>query len=96
MAAQQLGVADLAELHIDRAYLSSTWVRARPASLAIYCKAWPVRNQGGRFPKTAFTLDWERYTLCCPHQVEVPFTLGGTVHFPAATCAVCPLRALHG
>jgi hypothetical protein len=28
LAAQQLRVADLAELHIDRAYLSSAWVRA--------------------------------------------------------------------
>jgi transposase len=92
LAAQHRGVADLAELHIDRAYLSSAWVRTRPETLAIYCKAWPVRNRGGRFPKTAFTLDWERQTLRCPHQITVPFTLGDTVHFPAATCAACPLR----
>lgn len=39
LAAQQ---ATLAELHIDRAYLSSTLVRERPADLAVYCKAWPV------------------------------------------------------
>ena len=101
LAAQQLRVADLAELHIDRAYLSSAWVRTRPATLPIYCKAWPVRNRGGRFPKSAFILDWDRQTLRCPAQVELPFTLGGTVHFPAATCAVCPLRtqctsSLHG
>jgi transposase len=25
--------------------------------------------------------------------VEVPFTPGGVVHFPAQICAVCPLRA---
>src|SRR5262249_48698006 len=56
LAAQQLVVAELTELHIDRAYLSSRWVRERPQTLAIYCKAWPVRNRGGRFPKTAFTL----------------------------------------
>jgi hypothetical protein len=93
LAAQQLGVAELAEMHIDRAYLSSPWVRARPATLAIYCKAWPVRNRGGRFPKTAFTLDWERQRLRCPHQIEVPFPLGATVHFPATICAACPLRA---
>ena len=30
LAAQHLGVADLAELHIDRAYLSSRWVRDPP------------------------------------------------------------------
>jgi hypothetical protein len=93
LAAQALTLADLAELHIDRAYLSSAWVRARPETLGLYCKAWPVRNRGDRFPKTAFTLDWEHQRLRCPHQIAVPFTLGGTVHFPAATCAACPLRA---
>ena len=89
LAAQQ---ATLAELHIDRAYLSSTLVRERPADLAVYCKAWPVRN-GDRFPKTAFALDWEQGLLTCPHQVQLPFTPGGTVHFPAAVCATCPLQA---
>lgn len=82
----------LSELHIDRAYLSSRLVRERPADLAIYCKAWPVRN-GGRFPKTIFSLDWQRQELRCPHDVLLPFAPGGVVHFPAATCAACPLRA---
>jgi transposase len=91
LAAQQLSLATLAELHLDRGYLSSRWVRERPATLDIYCRAWPVRN-GTRFPKTAFTLDWSRQTLRCPAQVELPFTPSGTVHFPAATCAACPLR----
>jgi hypothetical protein len=81
----------LSELHIDRAYLSSRLVRERPPDLAIYCKAWPVRN-GDRFPKTAFHLDWQHQVLCCPAGVEMPFTPGGVVHFPAATCAACPLR----
>jgi hypothetical protein len=81
----------LSELHIDRAYLSSRLVRERPAELAIYCKAWPVRN-GDRFPKTAFHLDWQRQVLRCPNQSEVPFEPGGIVHFPPATCAACPLR----
>jgi Transposase domain (DUF772) len=70
LAAQQ---ATLCELHIDRAYLSSTLVRERPADLAIYCKAWPVHN-GDRFPKTTFSLDWERGVLTCPQQVTLPFT----------------------
>src|SRR5271166_3967961 len=34
----------LAELHIDRAYLSSALVRDRGPDLAVYCKAWRVRN----------------------------------------------------
>ncbi len=82
----------LAELHLDRAYLTSHWVRERPADRAIYCKAWPVRNHRG-FPKTAFTLDWENHTLRCPNEVVIPFAAGHTVHFPPERCAVCPLRA---
>jgi len=82
----------LAELHIDRGYLSSALVRDRPADLAVYCKAWPVRN-ADRFPKTAFALDWDAGTVRCPAGAVQPFAVGGTVHFPAATCAACPLRA---
>jgi hypothetical protein len=83
--------ARLGELHIERAYLSSTLVRERPADLAIYCKAWPVRN-GDRFPKTAFALDWDRHTIRCPNGALLPFVPGGTVRFPAAVCVACPLR----
>lgn len=82
---------NLTELHIDRAYLTSTLVRERAADLAIYCKAWPVRN-GDRFPKTAFRLDWEQQVICCPNNVQLPFEPGGTVHFPADVCAVCAKR----
>ena len=91
LQAQRLGLVDLDELHLDRAYLSSRWVRERPASLAIYCKAWPVRN-AGRFPKTAFTLDWQRRTIQCPNHIRLPFEPGGTLHYPAAVCASCPLQ----
>jgi Transposase DDE domain/Transposase domain (DUF772) len=83
--------ARLNELHIDRAYLSSALVRERPADLALFCKAWPVRN-GDRFPKTAFVLDWEQCTIRCPNGAVLPFAPGGTVRFPAETCAACPLR----
>jgi hypothetical protein len=83
--------ARLDELHIDRAYLSSTLVRARPVGLAVFCKAWPVRN-GGRFPKTAFALDWDARTIRCPNGTLLPFEPGGTVRFPAPTCTTCPLR----
>lgn len=88
LAAQQ---AELAELHIDRAYLASRLVRNRSEDLAIYCKAWPVRN-GDHFPKTAFVLDVEQGTIRCPNQVSIPFEVGKTVHFPQEQCAVCPLR----
>lgn len=83
--------AHLKELHIDRAYLSSSLVRERPPGLEVYCKAWPVRN-GDRFPKTEFVLDWERGLMRCPAGVAMPFEVGGVVRFPKRTCAACPLR----
>jgi Transposase DDE domain len=88
LRAQQVS---LGELHIDRAYLSSSLERDRSEELQVYCKAWPVRN-GNRFPKTAFQLDWERRLLRCPNQQELPFEPGGVVQFPAEICQACPLR----
>lgn len=82
----------LGELHIDRAYLNSKLVRQRAPDLAIYCKAWPVRNRGGRFSKSAFILDWEQQTITCPNQVTLPFQVGSKVQFPQSTCTKCPLQ----
>ena len=81
----------LKELHIDRAYLSSQLVRERSDDLEVYCKAWPVR-QSKHFAKQAFTLDWERQTIRCPAEQEMPFVPGGIVHFPKESCAKCPLK----
>jgi len=88
--ARQRG-AELKELHIDRAYLSSELVRGREPDLEVYCKAWRVRN-GGRFPKTEFMLDWERGLMRCPAGAVMPFEPGGVVRFPKKTCMACPLR----
>lgn len=82
----------LVELHIDRAYLSSKWVKERDDQLNIFCKAWPVRN-GDRFDKTAFVLDWQRQEIRCPNQVSVPFSSGKVVQFPKQQCGVCSLRS---
>lgn len=81
----------IAQLHIDRGYLSSSLVRDRPADRVIVGKAWPIHN-GDRFPKTAFTLDWDRQTIRCPAHHIQPFIVGSTVHFPTAVCASCGLR----
>jgi Transposase DDE domain len=89
LAAQQ---RTLAELDIDRAYLSSSLVTDRDPDLQIFCKAFPVRN-GPRFAKTAFTLDFDQHLLTCPNNLTVPFVAGGKVQFPAEVCAACPLRA---
>jgi transposase len=82
---------ELQEMHLDRGYLASNLVRDRSEELAIYCKAWPVRN-GDRYPKTAFTLDWEAGTIRCPNEVVIPFEPGATVRFPEERCQTCPLR----
>ncbi|KAB8315836.1 IS1182 family transposase [Tolypothrix campylonemoides VB511288] len=80
----------MVELHIDRAYLPSHWVKQRSQDLTIFCKAWPVRN-GDRFTKTDFVLDWEHSLIRCPNNVTIPFEQGKTVHFPASECHVCPI-----
>jgi hypothetical protein len=83
----------LAELHIDRAYLSSALVRDRGPDLTVFCKAWRVRNTGGRFTKNQFTLDFAAGQLTCPAGVTMAFQPGKTVRFPKGTCAACPLQA---
>ena len=83
----------LAELHIDRAYLSSALVRDRGPDLAIFCKAWRVRNTTGGYAKNQFTIDFGTGQLTCPAGVSIGFQPGTTVHFPQDTCAACPLRA---
>lgn len=82
---------NLVELHIDRAYLTSSLVQNRTDELTVYCKARLVKN-GKRFTKTAFTLDWDNHTICCPNQVTLPFSVGGKVQFPKNICATCPFR----
>jgi transposase len=83
----------LAELHIDRGYLASDLVRDRGGDLAVFCKAWRVRNASGRFAKDQFTIDFTTGRLTCPAGVSMPFEAGKTVRFPKETCAACPLRA---
>ena len=83
----------LAELHIDRAYLSSALVRDRGPDLQVFCKAWRVRNAAGRFAKDQFSLDFAAGQLTCPAGASMPFAPGKTVRFPKDTCAACPLRA---
>jgi transposase len=82
----------LGELHIDRAYLSSSLVRDRGPDLEVFCKAWRVRN-GGRFAKDQFSIDFATRRLACPAGRSMPFTPGRTVRFPKGACAPCPLRA---
>jgi transposase len=81
LAAQQ---STLRELHIDRAYLASTLVQQRTATLAIFCKAWPVRPGLGAL-HTALSRRRDD-ALCTGGRGQVP---GGNVP------AVCVAGALH-
>jgi hypothetical protein len=74
----------LGELHLDRAYLSSSLVSDCDPELQIFCRAFPVRN-GPRFTKHAFTLDFDQHLLTCPNHLTVPFTLGGKVQCTASS-----------
>ena len=89
LSAQQV---TLKELHIDRGYLNSHFVKERNDSLTIICKAWRVRNSKG-FDKTAFVLDWERLLISCPNGVSVHFQEGKVIQFPREKCESCPLRS---
>ena len=79
----------LGELHIDRAYLSSSLVQDRDPDLAVFCKAFSVRN-GPRFAKPAFSIDFDQGLLTCPYDVTMPFVPGGKVQFPAQLCRSAP------
>ena len=92
MNAQQLTIEDIKELHIDRAYLVSHWVKQRTPDMTIICKAWKVRN-GKFFDKNAFVLDWEHHFIRCPNGVSLPFNEGTVVRFPKQKCQTCPLRS---
>ncbi|BDA70113.1 hypothetical protein CAL7716_042790 [Calothrix sp. PCC 7716] len=88
---QQLTIQDIKELQIDRAYLTSDWVKKRDENITIICKAWKVQN-GKFFDKNAFVLDWENYLIRCPNGVSLPFSEGAIIRFPKHECETCTLR----
>jgi len=92
LKAQQQTIADIEELLIDRAYLTSHLVKQRPPGMTIVCKAWRVRN-GELFDKNALILDWENHLISCPNGVSLPFTEGAVIHFPKHECDTCPIRS---
>ena len=85
----------LAEVQMDRGYWGARAIGALHAQgVAIRAKAWTSTN-GGRFPKQAFTIDLAAAArVVCPAQQRRPDPVGATaVHFPAAVCQACALRA---
>ena len=84
------------ELHIDRAYLSSTLVRERPPDAGHLLQSLagaqrrPLRQDGLHAGLGA------RAAHAVRSQVSVPFAPGGTVHFPArGLCGLPAAGALH-
>jgi nucleotide-binding universal stress UspA family protein len=91
IARQKLG--PIAELYIDRAYLSSPVVPAvLKASGAVICRPWGLA-QRGVFSKQDFQLNLRANTITCPGGHTETFRLGTVVEFPATACDRCPLRA---
>lgn len=61
--------------------------------VTIRAKAWTSTNRG-RFPKQAFRIDLVERQVTCPARQVVAVLPGvTTLHFPAATCQACALRA---
>ncbi len=85
----------LVELHVDRAYVTSSLVDAvQSEGGAIFSKPWGYRLQRpGKFSKADFKIDVREQTITCPAGEEQPYEPGETVEFDAPTCARCPLRA---
>jgi hypothetical protein len=84
----------LSELLIDRGYLGSPHIGAlHTQGVAIRAKAWTSTNRG-RFPKHAFAIHLAEAQVRCPAHQTTPIVPGATtVHFAAAVCQPCQLRA---
>lgn len=86
-----LEMPELAELQIDRGYLSSPKVHElRAQGTVVIAKAWN-QHRPGKFAKRDFKFDFDAQTVTCP-QGETRRMRVGSVTFPAKTCAACPLR----
>ena len=88
---------DVAELHIDRGYLSSEWAsELHESGVPVYSKPW-VNKRAERFTKADFRYDFGRATATCPAGEVThirPGKEGRPAHvtFPSSTCRSCPIR----
>lgn len=91
LRSQAAAYGDVSELHIDRGFLASDWVRAlHDRGGMVSCRPWPSRN-GGLFSKQDFQLDLDAGTATCPGAVTV--RIGPqAARFPAGACDPCQLR----
>ena len=81
----------VAELHIDRGYLASSWTHDRfESGQRILAKPWSPKN-GNLFPKTAFTIHLNEATVLCPENHTAPIR-SGRAQFDPRDCNACSSR----
>lgn len=82
----------IAEMHIDRGYISSPVVsEVLDAGGEVVCKPWVPRN-GERFTKADFKINLRDMTITCPAGEVERIDLGADVEFSPEACARCPQR----
>lgn len=83
----------LKEVYVDRAFVLAPEMEAeRARGTPVHCKALSLQN-GGRFTKADFQLDWEAGQIVCPAGQRAPVVAGRTARFAARACQSCPLQA---
>lgn len=83
----------IAELSIDRGYITSALVREVHASGGeVLCKPWAARNAPGLFTKAAFKIDMRARTITCPAGEVEQIEPGEVVEFDPDVCGGCALR----
>jgi len=82
---------NIAELHIDRGYLASSWTHDRfETGQRILAKPWTPRN-GDRFPKTAFSINLDSGIVRCPENRTAAIHLQ-VARFQSNDCDNCQSR----
>jgi len=90
-------LGEVAELHIDRGYLSGTWPREmHEQGRPVLSKPWS--GQTDRFSKADFDFDFDSATVTCPAGANAPIRRTSPdrparASFPTATCRACDLRS---
>lgn len=85
----------IAELYIDRGYLSSPTISViKDAGGEIICRPWTPRNRYGLFTKDDFDIDLDKMRITCPggHEEEIR-RFDSSIEFPPEACDRCPIRA---
>jgi hypothetical protein len=90
---RRMGVT-LEELHIDRAYLSSSLVgAAQQQGGQVVGKPWSASNDNALFfTKADFRMNWRAGTITCPAGQARPLVAGRHVAFDKSACRRCKLR----